>query len=766
MTALERFLNAHRDHGYLSRQSGSGYVGQCSGHDDRTPSMSINYDGGKVLLCCQVGCATEDIVAAIGLNMSDLFDEKPKPRGRPQKYVVVDSYEYENQRGAVLFVKERKEPGKDGRDKDFSIYRPLTGGKRSYSLKGLEERPLFRLPRVLAAIEKGEPVYLPEGEKDVKAAERAGVTATCNFDGAAREGQRTKWKPEYGDTLKGAHVVIVQDNDEAGRAHAAAAYRDLLGKAASVRIVQGLVQAEHSDLSDHLAAGYTLDELVDVLAPADGQTPTAPSSPPRPKLAPLQTGESIEQLYARLFDQIGEYLHLEDPAHIRFALAAGVSSALDGDPLWGMIVGPPSGGKTEAVGLLDDVTEEHVDDITGPALLSWTQGKNPRPTGILTRVGSRAFVSISDFSTILASSDRGGRDVLFSLLRRAYDGEVNREVGNTPDPLVWRGRLTLLAAVTPAIDNFSSHSDALGPRWLYCRTADTDAEHKKAVQRKRRRMTDLKAKQEEARRTATALVYAARGTVREIELDDETYDALEDAASLTCLGRAAVPRHAYGRREIDGVPVIEEPGRVTGQIVALAKSLIALGEPVEHAVALARKCALDTLPQARLRVLEQLANGEQMTVSTLSATTGLHRHVARRALEDMEVLDMTQCPRTEEAADSEESGFPTSNPWNLGEEAGLITKVLRAKRMDDLKIAAGSVPLARSVGSHPPTPQIKELENSESRISDSSHGDGSHTSCQVEPQAGPSPVPEPPADDGDLWDAPLEDPDDYFADAI
>jgi hypothetical protein len=566
----------------------------------------------------------------------------------------------------------------------------MSGGERSYSLKGVDHRPLFRLPRVLIAIKNGEIVYVVEGEKDVRAAERCGATATCNFDGAAKEGQRTKWKPEYGDALKDAHVVIVQDNDEAGRAHAAAAYRDLIGKAASVRIVQALVDAEHSDLSDHLDAGHSLDALVPVASPVDGQsipaTPMPPVRPVRPE--PVLSDDSVNEQYRNLFDKVGEYLHLEDPSHIRFALAVAVSSALDGDPLWGMIVGSPSGGKTEAVKLLDDVAEEHVDDITGPALLSWTQGKNPRPTGILTRVGTRAFVSISDFSTILASSDRGGRDVLFSLLRRAYDGEVNREVGNTPDPLVWRGRLTLLAAVAPAIDNFSSHADALGPRWLYCRTATTDNEHKKAVQRKRRRMTDLKAKQDDARRIATSLVYAARSKVRDIELADDTYDALEDAASLTCLGRAAVPRHAYGRREIDGIPVIEEPGRITGQIIALAKSLIGLGEPIEKAVALSRKCALDTVPQPRLAVLEQLALGEAMTVSQISAVTGLHRHVARRALEDMEVLDMVKCPRTEEDANTEESGFPTSNPWALGEESGLITGVLKAKWRDDRKITA------------------------------------------------------------------------------
>jgi hypothetical protein len=532
---------------------------------------------------------------------------------------------------------------------------------------------------------------------------------------------------------------------------------------ASRDIIRAAHDRDGASAAAHALPSAVLDDVRQATArdedePTEQQPEPEPSVEDQPEAPPAG---SPAALLADFLDQMKTYVHLTDHGHVIFALAVAVSSDLDGEPLWGMLVGPPSGGKSEAVKALDEVADEHVDDITGPALLSWMPGKNPKPAGILTRIPSRAFVTISDFSTVLATSDRGGRDTLFALLRRAYDGHVVREVGNSPRPLTWTGRLTLLAAVTPAIDNFSSHTDALGPRWLYCRLPETDNAHKKATVRKRRKIEGLAEKQAEARRRASTLVRAARNVVQDVELDDEMYDQLEDAAMLTCLGRAAVPRNAYGRREIDGIPIIEEPARITGQIVSLAKSLLALGVSRRQTLALAGKCALDTVPQARLACLRQLAGGEPLTVSEVRRRTGLNRHVARRALEDMEVLDLTTCPRHEKDEDTEEAGFPSSNPWHLGEERALVMRVLEAQTATEQASDSEDSPLARSVGYPTPTPQERDLNDLGKRSSEGSGTRATHTSGQATPQAAPSPAPE----DAELWDAPLEEPDDYWAEA-
>src|SRR5690606_16221573 len=85
-----------------------------------------------------------------------------------------------------------------------------------------------------------------------------GLVATCNPGGAGRG----KWKNEYSSYLAGAHVIVIADRDAPGIEHARAVSDALNGYAASVRIMLPAVDREHADVSDHLAAGHRIDELV------------------------------------------------------------------------------------------------------------------------------------------------------------------------------------------------------------------------------------------------------------------------------------------------------------------------------------------------------------------------------------------------------------------------------------------------------------------------------------------------------------------------
>lgn len=52
------------------------YTAICPAHDDRTPSLAIKDDGGRLLLHCFGGCETSEILGAIGLDFSDIMPEK------------------------------------------------------------------------------------------------------------------------------------------------------------------------------------------------------------------------------------------------------------------------------------------------------------------------------------------------------------------------------------------------------------------------------------------------------------------------------------------------------------------------------------------------------------------------------------------------------------------------------------------------------------------------------------------------------------------
>ena len=135
-----------------------------------------------------------------------------------------------------LFQKVRNPPGQVPR---FWCRQPNGRGGSIKGLKEVDDRPLYRLPEVLAAIAAGREIAVVEGEKDADRLWSIDIPATCNFDGAADATKgpkvKPKWRPEYSDRLRGARLVVLNDNDPQGHAHADAVCRMSAGIAASVR---------------------------------------------------------------------------------------------------------------------------------------------------------------------------------------------------------------------------------------------------------------------------------------------------------------------------------------------------------------------------------------------------------------------------------------------------------------------------------------------------------------------------------------------------
>jgi DNA polymerase len=126
-------------------------------------------------------------------------------------------------------------------------------------VKGAPKGPRipFMLPELLAA-PATEPVWIPEGEKDVLGLAALGLIATCNPEGAG------KWTPELNQWFRGKQCgYILEDNDEAGRAHARKVADNLRDVVPELRIVSFPELLEKGDVSDWLEQGHTKQELID-----------------------------------------------------------------------------------------------------------------------------------------------------------------------------------------------------------------------------------------------------------------------------------------------------------------------------------------------------------------------------------------------------------------------------------------------------------------------------------------------------------------------
>jgi hypothetical protein len=276
--SVERVLSRLHD----VRRNGSGAVALCPAHDDHRQSLSVDEgDDGRALVHCHAGCEAAAIVAKLGLGTADLFAEKPAGP------TVVAEYEYRDATGTLIYVVERRNP------KDFRQRRPDGNGGWHWNLKDVTPLP-YRLPELRAA-DAAEPVIVVEGEKDVETLARYGFVATTNSGGAG------KWKPELSKHLAGRRVIVLPDNDDAGRAHAAAVAKALAGIASSVRILDLPALPAKADASDFFmahgsAAADRLRELI-ASAPEPLADPTPPSRAASLIVPASTLREGIEKLY-------------------------------------------------------------------------------------------------------------------------------------------------------------------------------------------------------------------------------------------------------------------------------------------------------------------------------------------------------------------------------------------------------------------------------------------------------------------------------------
>ena len=210
---------------------------------------------------------------------ADIHRIHPAPHSsascRPSLGRIVATYDYRSPSGELLFQVTRHDP------KDFRQRRPDGRGGWIWGVRGIEPLP-YRLPELLAT-SRSEPVFIPEGEKDVERLRALGLVATCNPGGAGR------WRASFATWLRGRDVILLPDNDDAGRTHMRSVAAQLAGAAARIRVLELPGLPGKGDVSDWLAASGTRQHLLSlaeaastpVFESAIGPTPINGTEPGR-----------------------------------------------------------------------------------------------------------------------------------------------------------------------------------------------------------------------------------------------------------------------------------------------------------------------------------------------------------------------------------------------------------------------------------------------------------------------------------------------------
>lgn len=246
-------------------KAGIGFMALCPFHDDKTKSLSLNFEAG--VWKCHASCGsggvidfekkftgTTDDQTAIA-SIADILGEQQLKMGSGSRAEVI--YPYTDEFGKLLFQVVRY-PGKkfiQRKPCDCQLSKSRTCEVKDcksgwiYVDVAKARNVLYHLREVITARE----VMVCEGEKDVETVRAAlglakvdqfgklvgesspiaeGVAVTTCARGAG------KWVDDFARYLSGKKVIVLPDNDESGEKHALVIAHSVYRYAAGVKIVR------------------------------------------------------------------------------------------------------------------------------------------------------------------------------------------------------------------------------------------------------------------------------------------------------------------------------------------------------------------------------------------------------------------------------------------------------------------------------------------------------------------------------------------------
>jgi hypothetical protein len=334
------------------------------------------------------------------------------------------------------------------------------------------------------------------------------------------------------------------------------------------------------------------------------------------------------------------HLYLPDPGPVLVVLGAVVANLLSGDPVWLLLVGPPSSGKTEILSSLTGLTFIHeVSVFTEAGLLSGSIARQEGATGgLLAQLGRFGIIVAKDFTSLLSESAEV-RSGLLAALREIFDGRWSRRLGTGGGRTIgWCDKAGFLGAVTETIDRAAAVIGAMGERMVLYRMPELDDEGRleqaRVAQRNAGRQASIRA---ELRHAVSDFINDVALPDAADEPDEATGEALVLLSDLATRCRFAVERDSRDR-QIELVPQPEAAARLQAELVQLLRGLWASGVDDQVAWDLIVKGALDGMPKARRAGVELLAGtgpGVLWTSAQVADAIGLSTPLTVRMLEDL-----------------------------------------------------------------------------------------------------------------------------------
>jgi len=475
------------------------------------------------------------------------------------------------------------------------------------------------------------PVYLVEGEWDriamiylLHKMGQEGVVIAVPGAG--------NFKKEWSPWFKGRRVVVCYDNDEPGQKGSRRVALFVKHSCRSLHFLRWDEDEEegydtHDLILENMASlktawKYISDNQYTSLLTSDGGEEEIGDDHD----ALQREQESLEPItHLELHDVFNKWLKQDNCDLIDITMGCLWASYLPGDPLWILIVAPPSGSKTESLTPCSAWHPVHpVSTVTAKALMSGFAGQGGEDPSLFAEIdGKQAALIIKDMTPLLEGNDND-RDEVFGLLRDAYDGQTKKLFGNGVRREYNNLNFSLIAGVTPAIDTYGGA--AMGERFLKFRSDKELARHDdrdrafKAIANSDI-SEKMRAELQDACLRSLARKFDSDKVPQASEQTTKFHTFIVDMAEFCAKARAVAPFDRYSGVQAMA-PVQEALPRLAKQFIKMAQGL-------------ALHYGLDTLDDIRIRRLIKrisIHTSDSLTVKVIRALSNVESPIGLRAL--------------------------------------------------------------------------------------------------------------------------------------
>jgi predicted ArsR family transcriptional regulator len=474
---------------------------------------------------------------------------------------------------------------------------------------------------ILAAAREGTRVWLCEGEWDAIAMMWLLHEMKNTDDVVVAVPGANVFKADWAELFRGKAVMCLYDADTAGEQGADKALKYLNGVARALKFINWpQTRPDGYDTRDHIVDGMkaggpalVFKSLVGLLKD-EPRHHDAGSAVVRDGITDPMLGPDGKQLVPATLEEVistfKEHILLTEDLELALvvSLAICMSNDIPGDPVWLYIVGPPGAGKTMILSALAN-TRRCIfrSSVTPHCLVSgWKDGGPSGDPSLVPKLKGLTFVA-KDFTEVL-SLPTVAQEEIFSTLRGAYDGYVQKTFGNGVTREYMDCHFSMISGVTNAIHG--NRQASLGERFLKLQVAKLEGTRAEDVIASAIASVGIERKMEDATKLVVSRFLARKIDPTKLpEVPNAFVIRLTALVQLVAMLRAQVEREKYEKEVVVYRPTPENGTRLAKQLIKLGISVAAMLEKTvvdDEVYAIMERVAMDTAHGFNLEVIDAM----------------------------------------------------------------------------------------------------------------------------------------------------------------